>query len=479
MTNFKNFKGNCEQILVISLLTFCPNLVSAQTQNATLGQPSQIRFAIPNVTNQDKCHIEVSLPNQQKIAIDVDGPQFNAEVNFTPDQIGSTTLKWEGKRKNRGLNSVSACPGSGVIQVAVNGNTDYIAQQWNQYFAKVPEPIGECVKVGMDISQLKYQILADPNALLTGPEDQKLKPIYEKCEAFAKQNQPRKGAPCTLASQNNLRTTCDGVYAERQPDGRLKTISRTEAIQLQFEGKPWTVGVVETLDARATRLKQEEEDKAKQAANIAAQKDAEEKERLFKLSPEYKKQQAALEIKRLADERDAAQKKAEQEKIRIAEERQAAIKTKKDLEQQDALTQISGKLWGGGRNSGGCATPNLLLYSYSPTDGRSIIQNGRLIKNGKELPNKKQKTRYLFENMTNVSFIYKEFVYAEGNLFLINLGLAPSTLVEELTLNVAVISKDRIKVDQTVVNIDSVRLFDKKGLAYEKSSSSDVFNQCN
>ena len=102
-----------------------------------------------------------------------------------------------------------------------------------------------------------------------------------------------------------------------------------------------------------------------------------------------------------------------------------------------------------------------------------------MIKNGKELPNKKQKTRYLFENMTNVSFIYKEFVYAEGNLFLINLCLAPSTLVEELTLNVAVISKDRIKVDQTVVNIDSVRLFDKKGLAYEKSSSSDVFNQCN
>jgi len=34
MTNFKNFKGNCEQILVISLLTCCSNLVSAQTQEA-------------------------------------------------------------------------------------------------------------------------------------------------------------------------------------------------------------------------------------------------------------------------------------------------------------------------------------------------------------------------------------------------------------------------------------------------------------
>ena len=315
------------------MLAATSTVVSAQNQSAILGQPSQIRFAIPNVTNQDKCHIEVSLPNQQKIAIDVDAPQFNAEVNFTPDQIGSTTLKWEGKRKNRGLNSVNACPGSGTIQISVSGNTEYIAQQWNQYFARVPEPIGECVKVGMDISQLKYQILADPNALLTGPEDQKLKPIYEKCEAFAKQNQPRKGAPCTLASQNNLRTTCDGVYAERQPDGRLKTISRTEAIKLQFEGKPWTVGVVETLDVRANRLKQEEEDKAKQAANIAAQKDAEEKERLFKLSPEYKKQQAALEIKRLADEKDAA--------IRAKKEQEdAALKTRKDLEQQDLLTLI-------------------------------------------------------------------------------------------------------------------------------------------
>ena len=319
------------------MLAATSTVVSAQNQSAILGQPSQIRFAIPNVTNQDKCHIEVSLPNQQKIAIDVDAPQFNAEVNFTPDQIGSTTLKWEGKRKNRGLNSVNACPGSGTIQISVSGNTEYIAQQWNQYFARVPEPIGECVKVGMDISQLKYQILADPNALLTGPEDQKLKPIYEKCEAFAKQNQPRKGAPCTLASQNNLRTTCDGVYAERQPDGRLKTISRTEAIKLQFEGKPWTVGVVETLDVRANRLKQEEEDKAKQAANIAAQKDAEEKERLFKLSPEYKKQQAALEIKRLADEKQAAAIKAKE-----AQERELiALREKASLDAQRAQEEKS------------------------------------------------------------------------------------------------------------------------------------------
>ena len=341
---------NCKNIAVILMLAAISTIVSAQNQNAILGQPSQIRFAIPNVANLDKCHIEVNLPNQQKIAIDVDGPQFNAEINFTPDQIGSTTLKWEGKRKNRGLNSVNACPGSGVIQVSVKGNSEYIAQQWNQYFSKVPEPIAECVKVGMDISQLKYQALADPNALLTGPEDQKIKPIYEKCEAFAKQNQPRKAAPCTLASQNNLRTTCDGVYAERQPDGKLRSISRTEAIQLQFEGKPWTIGVNENLDARAARLKQEEEDKTKQAANIAAQKEAEEKERKFKESPEYKKQQAELERKRIADEKEAAltakkaQEEAERQKVanaRAEQERiqkqEAALKAQKEQEDKQRL----------------------------------------------------------------------------------------------------------------------------------------------
>jgi hypothetical protein len=347
MKEIKNFDSNLRKFFTISLLAIS-GMVNAQIQNVTLGQPSQIRFAIPNVTNQDKCHIEVSLPNQQKIAIDVDGPQFNAEVNFTPDQIGNTTLKWEGKRKNRGLNSVNACPGAGVIQISVKGNTEYIAQQWNQYFARVPEPIGECVKVGMDISQLKYQILADPNAVLTALEDQKVKPIYEKCEAFAKQNQPRKGAPCTLASQNNLRTTCDGVYAERQPDGRLKTISRTEAIKLQFEGKPWTIGVLENLDVRATRLKQEDEEKAKQAATIAAQKEAEERERKFRESPEYKKQQAELERKRLAEEKQAAAIKAkeDQERELKAQREKASLDAQRAEEEKSRQKLASNRVKG-------------------------------------------------------------------------------------------------------------------------------------
>jgi hypothetical protein len=303
---------------------FITNSSFAQTQNVTLGQSNQINIAISNTSNTAKCHIEVTLPNQQKVGVDVDAPQFNAVVDFTPDQIGNSVLKWEGKIKRRGLNSVLGCTGSGSIQVTVIGNSEFISQQWIQYFAKAPEVIAECVKVGMDLSQLKYQSLSDPNTLLTGPDDQKLKPIYDKCDAFAKQTQPRKGTPCTIPNQNNLKTTCDGVYAERQTDGRLKSISRSTAIQLQFEGKPWTIGLAESLDVRTTRLKQEEEEKIKQGAIIASQKEIEEKERKLKESPEYKKQQAELERKRIADEREASL-------IKAKKEQEAELKTKKNF----------------------------------------------------------------------------------------------------------------------------------------------------
>ena len=309
------------KIFSILLLAFAMIQNSlAQNQTALAGQPSQIKFNIANVVNTNKCNIEVTLPNQQKVGVEVEGPQFIASVEFTPQQTGSTAIAWEGKTKVRGLATVFACPGSGIIQVQVNGNNEQITQQWSQYFAKVPEEIRDCVKVGMDLSQIKYQSLSDPNAALTSPEDPKLKPIYEKCDNFAKQIQPRKAAPCTLPNMNNLKTICDGAYAERQPDGRLKPISRTNAVQLHFEGKPWTVGILENADARTARLKQEEEEKSKQAANIAAQKEAEEKERRYKESPEYKKQQADLERKRIADEKEAALKiKKDQEESERAE----------------------------------------------------------------------------------------------------------------------------------------------------------------
>ncbi len=76
------------------------------------------------------------------------------------------------------------------------------------------------------------------------------------------------------------------------------------------------------------------------AEELAAKKEADEKERLFKLTPEYKKQQAALELKRVADEKEAARKQAEAERVRIAEEKQASLKAKKDREDQEREAKL-------------------------------------------------------------------------------------------------------------------------------------------
>jgi hypothetical protein len=283
------------------------------------------------------------LPDQTKSSIEVDAPDFLAKVDFIPQKIGNTVIQWEGKNKIRGVNTVFACPGKGAIQLDVNASTEQITQKWNQYFSQVSDEVKECVKFGMDASQFKYQVVADPNTLLTSPDDPKLKPIYQKCESFVKQGQPKKAFPCTLPQQNNVKTTCDGLYAEKQSDGKLKPIARSTALQLHFEGKPWVLGQIENVDAKNIRLKQDEETKVKQAAEQAAKLEAEEKtraaklkleeetklkqaaeqaaklaaeekERKFKESPEYKKQQAELERKKIAEEKQAAALKAKEEK---------------------------------------------------------------------------------------------------------------------------------------------------------------------
>jgi hypothetical protein len=325
--------------LILSSLMLCANSFS-QDLVAIVGQSNKISFPILNVANSSKCHIEVLMPNQQKIGIDVLGPEFIASLDYMPNQLGMNIFRWEGKLKSRGLNSVFACPGSGSIQVQVNDNSEQIAKKWEEYFAKSTEEVRECVKYGMDVANLKYQIFADPGVILTGPDDSKIKPIYEKCDSFMRQNQPNKGVSCSLANQNNLRTTCDGVYAERQPDGRLRTISRLAAIQLHFESKPWTVGLVENVEVRNIRLKREEEERQKLAAEAVAKREAEEKEKRFRESPEYKKQQAELERKRLADEKEAEIKarkaQEERERQRIAEEKQAGDRARQEKAAADA-----------------------------------------------------------------------------------------------------------------------------------------------
>jgi len=115
-------KEMLKKLIPISAIIFTINAY-AQNQTALLGQPNQIKFNIANVVNTNKCNIEVTLPNQQKVGVEVEGPQFIASVDFNPEQAGNANIQWEGKTKVRGLATVFACPGSGTVQVQVNANT--------------------------------------------------------------------------------------------------------------------------------------------------------------------------------------------------------------------------------------------------------------------------------------------------------------------------------------------------------------------
>jgi len=102
---------------------------TAQNQTATVGEATKIKINIVDTVAGNKCNIEVTLPNQQKMGIEVEGPQFVASFDFTPSQTGSNIINWEGKNKFRGFNSVFACPGSGTIQVNAGSQNEEVAKR--------------------------------------------------------------------------------------------------------------------------------------------------------------------------------------------------------------------------------------------------------------------------------------------------------------------------------------------------------------
>lgn len=274
------------QVLVIFFLSQLGLAKAQETQiSVLLGQPTQIPLKIKVSNDTTRCNLEIAIPGQNKFEREVSAPDFQTILDFTAPNEGAFVIEWKGKLKKRGLNSVFGCDSSGKIMVTAKPGADQISAKWNEYFSKIKPDGAECVKTGMELSQLYFES-SDPNAKLTMPTDQAMRPIYDKCDAFMRAKQPQQNFACTLSG--GIRSFCDNVYAERRPDGMLTRISRTDAIKLHFAGREWTLGNIETADARtnrvrleedaknrqaaeaAARLKQEEEQKAKQAADTAA-----------------------------------------------------------------------------------------------------------------------------------------------------------------------------------------------------------------
>jgi murein DD-endopeptidase MepM/ murein hydrolase activator NlpD len=154
--------------------------------------------------------------------------------------------------------------------------------------------------------------------------------------------------PCALPG--GLKSRCSANYAERLPDGRLAPISLEAAIVSHLDGKSWTTDQRESDAARDARdrLAREEQNRrdaeqARRDAEMAAKRQAEERERQARIeaeerdrrlkeSPEYRRQQAEIERRRVA-EMLASEEKTRREKEQLE---QAARLQRQEAERRRA-----------------------------------------------------------------------------------------------------------------------------------------------
>lgn len=350
-------------IILANLIMFALGAwAQTKVQEIVLGQTAKIKITIPEPPNSVRCNIDIFPEGDGSFQMTIEPPNLDAIFEFTPKKIGVQVFRWEGKFKRAGLNSVGGCPGAGIVQLNVIPNAEITVQKWNSLFSRLGSNQVQCLKTGMDLNGIKYQSI-NPTEQLTPPDDPKLKSIYDSCDRFFQTKTAWSGKrqeefPCTT---NGIQTTCEGVYAERTPDGKLRAISLENALQNHFENKPWTTGQRERPDIRASRLKMEEDAKAiraKQEADererIAAEQQAkaaaEERERKYKDSPEYKKrQEEALKQQKQRDlerQEQIARQRAEQEEQNARakkEQEEQALRIKKEQEEAERKKRLNVK----------------------------------------------------------------------------------------------------------------------------------------
>ena len=308
-----------------------------------VGQGNSVKLKIPDQRDSSKCNVELALPGDVNAQREASAPAYEVEFELNPLKPGPLAVAWKGKFKARGLSSVMGCSGSGTFQLDAVYTNEEVKKRWDDFLSRSSPEQAECTSIGLRVLKLPTQPTGD-NSKLYVPTDREVGVVAAKCEAFngtrlAWRGKAQQAYSCTI--QGGIETLCDGFYAEKLPDGNHRIISKEEAIQLHFENKSWTTAQRENLDAKTNRLRVEQEAKAKaelelklkREAEEFVRREAEEKERIFRASPEYKRQQEELARRREAEERELAlrlkREKEESDKRRILEERAQAEREKR------------------------------------------------------------------------------------------------------------------------------------------------------
>lgn len=105
-------------LMVMVLVGLTPNGAVAN-ELYPVGKSAFVIIKIPDQRNNSKCNIELTMPDGAKIEREFTSPNYEETISFKPSIAGRNTIKWEGKYKSRGLNSVQACTGKGELIVDV------------------------------------------------------------------------------------------------------------------------------------------------------------------------------------------------------------------------------------------------------------------------------------------------------------------------------------------------------------------------
>jgi hypothetical protein len=305
-----------------SSVLFCFLAASAWAGQYQLapGRANEVVVRASVKTGEPLCNLLVSVQGQAPVERQVRAPGYEARLSVTPEREGPLTLEWLGQAHREGASLVPACPSGGQTRMLVAADNRLIVAGWTAVLSRMGQAKAECMRTALRLEQVRHDWydLRDPQE---GAEDWKIQRAFAACEAFVDRpkawgDKSADNHACALAS---LKTRCQGYFAEKGSDGKLREISADAALRLQLDGRPWTTGVRENTAVKAQRLQRERAEQARLERQEQERLLAEEKER-EREAREAQERMVAEEKERIA-KAEATRKAEAEEKERLEKER--------------------------------------------------------------------------------------------------------------------------------------------------------------
>jgi hypothetical protein len=283
------------------------------------GQTQTVPVAARVVNGETRCNLRISVPGQADVERVVQAPFFDTAMAITPLNEESVTVRWQGQSRRINDQVVNGCPTQGETRFKVVSSNALTRAVWAGMQAQLAPAKAECVRTAFELDRVRPEWF-DFNDPQPSGEDARIDRAFAQCEAFVARpkawgTQSPQNHACTVAG---VKTRCEGFFSASE-NGKVQTISREAAIQKQLQNLPWSSGVREIASVRTTRIQQEKDRVAREAAEDAAKLQVIEDARL-------KAERQAQEAK--AAEQRALQDKIAALKVQIAEEKALAAQEK-------------------------------------------------------------------------------------------------------------------------------------------------------